>query len=49
VRRERPQVALVQHRVGVLLRLDDPEHEVGEGDHPVRLDAVLGLDRVEIR
>ena len=49
MRGERPQVALVQARVGVLLRLDDPEDEVGERDDPIRLDPVRRLHRVEVR
>ena len=31
--RQRPEVAVVQGGVGVLLRLDDPEDEIGETDH----------------
>ena len=38
----------MQRRVGVLLRLDDPEHEVGERDDPLGLDPVRGLHGVEV-
>ena len=37
VRRERPQVPLVQGGVGVLLRLDDPQDEIRDSDHALRL------------
>ncbi len=44
-----PQVPLVQHRVGVLLRVDHPHHRVDEGEHPVHVVAV-GPDRgVQVR
>jgi hypothetical protein len=33
VRRQRAEVAIVQRGVGVLLRLDHPEDEIGETDH----------------
>ena len=46
--RQRPQVAVVQRGVRVLLRLDDPEDEVRERDDPLRLEAVRGLDGVEV-
>ena len=49
VRRERPQVPLVQGGVRVLLRLDDPQDEIRECDHALRLRAMPGLDRVEVR
>ena len=39
----------MQRGVGVLLRVDDPHDEVGELEHPVDLEAVGGLDGVEVR
>ena len=45
---QRPQVVLVQRGVGVLLRVDDPHHEIGERDHAVHLEAVLAHDGVEV-
>ena len=48
VRRQWAQVAVVERGVRVLLRLDDPENEVGERDDPLGLDAVRRLDRVEV-
>ena len=38
----------MQRRVRVLLRLDHPDEEVGELDDPVHLEAVRGLDGVEV-
>ena len=49
VRLQRPQVAVVQGSVGVLLGLDDPEDEIGELDDTVDLEPVRGLDGVEVR
>ena len=49
VARERPQVVLVQRGVGVLLRVDDPHHEVGERDHAVDLEAVRRARRSRSR
>ena len=46
---ERSQVVLVQHAVRVLLRVDDPDHQVGERDDPLDLGAVRQLHRVEVR
>ena len=45
---QRPQVALVQRGVGVLLRVDDPHEQVDEPHEPVDLEPVRGLDRVEV-
>ena len=45
---ERPEVPVVQGGVRVLLRLDDPDEEVGELDDPVHLEPVRGLDGVEV-
>ena len=39
----------MERRVGVLLRVDDPDDEVGEADDAVDLEAVRRLDRVEVR
>ena len=39
----------MQRGVGVLLRLDHPEDEVGEGDDALGLEPVRRLDRVEVR
>ena len=39
----------MQSGVGVLLRLDDPEDEIGERDNAIDLVAVVALDRVEVR
>ena len=38
----------MQRGVGVLLRLDHPEDEVGEPDDTLRLEPVRRLDRVEV-
>ena len=46
--REPPEIAVVQRGVRVLLRLDDPDEEVGELDDPVHLEPVRGLDGVEV-
>ncbi len=46
---ETPEIAVVERGVGVLLRLDDPDEEVGQLDHPVDLQPVRRLDRVEVR
>ena len=46
--RQRTEVAVVQRRIRVLLRLDDPEHEVGERDDALCLQPVRRLDRVEV-
>ena len=45
---QRPQLALVERGVGVLLRVDDPHEQVGERDDAVGLAAVRGLDGVEV-
>ncbi|CAM5579400.1 hypothetical protein SGRI78S_06805 [Streptomyces griseus subsp. griseus] len=45
---ERAQVALVEGGVGVLLRVDDPDHRVDQRQHPVHLVAVLGGRRVVV-
>jgi hypothetical protein len=47
--RERAQVPVVERRVGVLLRVDDPHDEVRQLQHPLELRAVRGRDRVEVR
>ena len=39
----------MQGSVGVLLRLDDPQDEIGERNHPIDFVAVVALDRVEVR
>ena len=49
VRRERTEITVVQRRVGILLRLYDPDEEIGELDHPVDLESVRGLDGIEVR
>ena len=38
----------MERGVCVLLRLDDPDEEVGELDDPVHLEPVRGLDGVEV-
>ena len=43
------QVLPVHHLVGVLLRVEHPDDQVGEGEQPVRLHPVRLLDRVEVR
>src|SRR5437763_4519286 len=45
---ERPQVPVVQHLVGVLLRIGHPDHQVDEAEQPVDLRPVLGGQRVEV-
>lgn len=45
---ERAQIALVERRVGVLLRVDDPDHRVDQGQDPVHLVAVFGGGRVVV-
>ena len=42
------QVALVQRRVGVLLRVDDPHQQVDHAYETVDLRAMCRLDRVEV-
>ena len=46
---QRPQLALVERGVGVLLRVDDPHEQVGERDDAVGLAPVRRLDGVEVR
>ena len=48
VRGERAQVAVVQRRICVLLRLHDPRDQVGEPNDAVDLEPVRRLDRVEV-
>lgn len=45
---ERPQIAFVEGRVGVLLRVDHPDHRVDQGQHPVHLFTVAGRRRVVV-
>ncbi len=45
---ERAQIAFVEGGVGVLLRIDDPDHRVHQGQDPVHLCAVLGGGRVVV-
>ena len=45
---ERPQVAVVDRRVGVLLRVEHPHQHVDEGDEPVDLQPVRHLRRVVV-
>ena len=48
VRRERSQIALVQRRVRVLLRVDHPDQQIHHRDQTLDFGAVRGLDRVEV-
>jgi hypothetical protein len=48
VPRERPQVAVVDRRVGVLLRVQHPHEHVDEGDEAVDLQPVRHLRRVVV-
>jgi hypothetical protein len=48
VRGERTQIAVVQRRVGVFLRLHDPGDEVREPHDAIDFEPVCGLDRVEV-
>lgn len=45
---QRSQIAFVQGRVGVLLRVDDPDHRVDQGEHPVHLLPVARRRRVVV-
>ncbi len=46
---QRAQVPLVQHRVGVLLRVHHPHHRVDQGEHPVHVLAVGAHRGVQVR
>ena len=48
VRAHRREVAVVDGRVGVLLRVEDPHEHVGERDEPVHLEVVRHLGRVVV-
>jgi hypothetical protein len=43
------QVAVVPGGVGVLLGVDDPDQQVRQLEHPLDLDAMRAVDRVEVR
>ncbi len=45
---ERPQVALVQHGVGILLRIHHPHHGVDQRQHPVHVVPVCADRRVQV-
>ncbi len=42
------QVLLVHCLIGVLLRIEHPDDQIHDADQPVRLDPIVGGDRVHI-
>ncbi len=48
MRRQRLEVAVVHRRVGVLLRVEDPDHQVRDRHQPVDLEVVGHLGRVVV-